>query len=116
MGATTRQTGDRAANPSDPAKTTPAIWATVKITASALTNGERQTVATFLITDAKIVAGAAPSVAVRRNSFSSGAKLGQQVGQLVEKRSMDFFGAMFEQKRVQRNQLCFVIGAAGACF
>ncbi len=81
--ATTRQTRDGAANFANAREMALAARTLVKKSPGAFDKGEGKIVATFFIADSQIDAGLAPFFPVRGNAFSSGAKSGEQVCQLV---------------------------------
>ena len=60
--------------------------------------------AAFLVADAQIVAGPPPFLAVRENPFSAGTKLGEEMCQLMQKRSANLLIAMFGQQQIERDQ------------
>ena len=61
---------------------------------------KRKRVAAFLISDSKVVAGFSPLASMRRDAFSTGAKLCKQMCQFMKKRALDLFRAMLMQQRV----------------
>jgi hypothetical protein len=71
-------------------------------------------VASLFIADAKVLTSLPPFASVRGDTFASGPGLGEQMSQLMQERSFDFFRAMIDQERVQRNQPAAVIGAPRA--
>ncbi|MEP6603703.1 MAG: hypothetical protein ABJB69_07140 [Spartobacteria bacterium] len=82
--------------------------------ARAFRDGEGEIVAARFVADAEIVAGPAPVRPVRRNAFTTGTKLREQMRELMPKGAIDFPRAMFLQSRIQRDQLLARVGAAGA--
>ena len=57
-------------------------------------NRERQSVATRFIGDSEIGAGASPFRAVRRDAAATGAKVREQMRELVAQSAVDFGGAV----------------------
>ena len=60
--------------------------------------------ASLFIADAEVAAGVAPLSPVGPDTFTSGSELGEQMGELMQERSLDFFGAMIDQQGIQGNQ------------
>jgi hypothetical protein len=71
--------------------------------------------AALFVTNSKIDTRGAPFLAVRPNSFSSGAKLRKEVRELVKKCAIDLV-RMIVQSRIERDQFFAEVGAAGATF
>jgi len=61
-------------------------------------------VASLFIADAEVAAGVAPLSPVGPDAFTSGSELGEQMGELMQKCSLDFLGTMIDQQRIQSNQ------------
>jgi hypothetical protein len=103
MLSTAGQTGNDPANLADAREIVPAIRTTVNETPATPCYREGQSVAAVFVADPKILARAAPFPAMRENSPSAGAKLGQEMRKFVEKSSIDFGVALGTQERIQRN-------------
>lgn len=109
----TSQTGDTATQTTDARKIRRANRATIKEPTRATSHRKRQRMATLLVADAEIVTGLPPFTPVRRNPATTGAKLREQMRELVQKCPLDFAFAMIAQARIQRDQLSCVIGTTG---
>ena len=103
--ATAIEAGDRAFDAADSRKFLAATGTAIEVTPRSLLHGKRKRMATRFVRDAEIVAGAAPFRAMRRNAAASGAKLCEQMRQLVAQRAIDLSGIVLAQARVQRDQV-----------
>lgn len=107
------QAGNSAPDTSCPREVLAAIGTSIKEALRVIATGERQIVAAFFIGDSEIPAGLAPLQAVWLNSATTGAELGQQVGELVSQGGFDF-ARMIHKLGVQRDKFLGVIGAPRA--
>ena len=69
--------------------------------------------ASRFIGNAEVAAGAAPLGAVRRDATTAGAELGEQMGELMAKRAINFRGVVLPKARIERDQIPARIGPAG---
>ena len=100
-------------DPPDPRKFLPATSTLIEEAPRPFFHGKRQGMAACFIGDAEIAAGAAPFRAVWRNPPAPGAKLGQQMRQLMAQSAVDFRGVLLAEPRIQGDEIAVRIGAAG---
>lgn len=115
MSAATGQAREAMANPADTREVARALGATVEEAALRVNRCEWETMATFLIADAKIVARLPPFPTMRRNPAAASSELGKQMRELVSQGAINL-SRMMHELRIQRDQFRAIIGAPGACF
>jgi hypothetical protein len=122
MRAAASQTGDRSPDFAGAREIAFAVRTFVEKASRAFDEWKRQVVTTVFIANSKIGTGSAPFFAVRQDSTTSGAKLREQMRQLVSKRAINVRAGLavnrneivVTQLRIQLNQFFAIIGAAGA--
>ena len=99
MFAATGETGNCAAQRGEPAKLLTTIRTAIDKPRDVSSRRKRQIVTALLVGDSQVATGLPPLVAVRQNPPTTGAKLGENMRQLMAQRAIDF-GRMLEQPRI----------------
>ena len=114
MRAAAGETGDDAAEAADAREIAAATGTAVEVTADSSADEGGEIVAAHLIGDAEIAAGLFPFGAMRKNAAAAGAKLGEEMGQLVAQRPLDFAAGVADEEWIERDQPAARVGPAGA--
>ena len=95
------QAGHRPLDPPHAREFLPAARTAIEETPFPFLHRKREGVAACFIRDAEIAAGAAPFRTVRRNPPAAGAELGQQMGQLMSKSTVNFRAVMLAEPWIE---------------
>ncbi len=101
----TSETCDRASKAVDAGKITLAIGAAVKITPFTVSDGKRKCVAACFVSNCELVTRDTPLGPVRGNMPAIGAKLREQVRELVPEGALNLGRAVAVQPRIERDEL-----------
>jgi hypothetical protein len=81
-------------------KITLTVWTFVKKTSRTFADRKRQVVAALFVVDPKIAARLTPFVAMRQDSASAGAKLGEEMRQFMTKGEINLCRSVLAKSRI----------------